>query len=228
MKSGSFGIRLYYTVAVPVLLTLICVRIVMSPLFLHVEYTRIGFPPDYYGFTTEERLLYGKKMIDYLVYNRDESFIADLAFDDGSPLFSRGEVRHMEDVKVVTRIAYFVLFSLSIITAIITYGLLRRPQWHNDLQDGVFQGALLTLIVILSIIALAVFAWNTFFDSFHALLFEAGTWRFAYSDTLIRLFPEQFWLDSALVVGGITAISALILIFLTRKSSRFNGFGSHQ
>jgi uncharacterized membrane protein len=31
------------------------------------------------------------------------------------------------------------------------------------------------------------------FVGFHQVFFDAGTWTFAYSDTLIRLFPERFW-----------------------------------
>ncbi len=228
MKYVSFWVRLYYTLVVPVLLTLLSVRVVMSPFFLQLEYTRFGFPPDYYGFTTEERLLYGGKMIDYLIFNREAAFIADLNFADGSPLFTDGEVRHMEDVKVVTRIAYFMLFFLGVSTGIITLYLLRQHNWRQWLRDGLFQGALLTLLIIGVVVALALFAWNIFFDSFHALLFEAGTWRFAYSDTLIRLFPEQFWLDSALVTGGLTAIGALVILLLTKRPGLFINLWGHR
>ena len=45
------------------------------------------------------------------------------------------------------------------------------------------------------------------------LLFKAGTWTFLYSDTLIRLFPERFWQDTFLVVGGLSAVLGLVFFF---------------
>ncbi len=33
---------------------------------------------------------------------------------------------------------------------------------------------------------------------FHGLFFNGNTWLFAYSDTLIRLFPIRFWEDTFL------------------------------
>jgi uncharacterized membrane protein len=42
---------------------------------------------------------------------------------------------------------------------------------------------------------------------FHELLFPPGTWTFAYTDSLIRLFPEQFWFD----IGVLISVSTLIL-----------------
>jgi integral membrane protein (TIGR01906 family) len=66
----------------------------------------------------------------------------------------------------------------------------------------------------------AVVAWDTFFTAFHQLFFAGGTWVFAYSDTLIRLFPEQFWFDAALTVGGLTLLGALALLLLSSVVDR--------
>jgi hypothetical protein len=38
---------------------------------------------------------------------------------------------------------------------------------------------------------------------------------FLYEDTLIRLFPEQFWFDAALFIGALTVIGAVVTLFLT-------------
>jgi integral membrane protein (TIGR01906 family) len=67
--------------------------------------------------------------------------------------------------------------------------------------------------IVVTIVLAAIVNWDFFFTTFHTMLFESGTWRFAYSDTLIRLFPEQFWFDAALLIGGLTTLIALLLLF---------------
>ena len=206
-------LRLYFTLAVPILLTLISVRIVMTPLYIELEYTRAGFPEDIYGFTTEQRLEYGQYTLDYLLNGEDISYLGELTFPNGDILYTSSELRHMEDVKVITRIAYFILFGLGISTITLVILSLRTRSYVAHLRMGLFNGGLLTLGIISSIIIVALVAWDTFFTTFHQIFFESGTWRFAYSDTLIRLFPEQFWFDAAIVIGGLTALGALIITF---------------
>ncbi|MEO0599678.1 MAG: DUF1461 domain-containing protein, partial [Chloroflexota bacterium] len=55
-------------------------------------------------------------------------------------------------------------------------------------------------------------AWDFFFTQFHNVFFEQGTWRFYYSDTLIRLYPERFWFEASLVVGVLTVVGALVIL----------------
>jgi len=199
----------------PVLLTLLSVRLVMTPLFLQLEYNRPGFPEDIYGFTREDRLEYGPYALNYLFNSAGIEYLGDLTFPDGRPMYNARELRHMEDVKDVTQVAFGLLFWGMIFTlmAVIYLGL--SPSRRVTLQQALMTGSILTLSLIGAIVLVAVVAWNTFFDAFHSVFFESGTWRFAYSDTLIRLFPEQFWFDAALIVGVITSASALLLLLLT-------------
>ena len=50
--------------------------------------------------------------------------------------------------------------------------------------------------------------------------FEDGTWQFYYTDTLIRLYPEQFWFDASLTVGIMTTLTALIVGVWSWRSLR--------
>lgn len=209
------SVRFYLILAVPVLLTLISVRVVMLPWFVQFEYNRAGFPDDRYGLTTEERLEYAPYALEYLVNGEDISYLGDLTFPNGAPLFNDRELHHMEDVKVVTRNAFFLLFFGVLFTMILIFGFARVPQTRRWVQEGLLQGSVLTLGIIATIIVMAVVMWDTFFTGFHQMFFESGTWRFAYSDTLIRLFPEQFWFDAALTVGALTTVGAVLLLFGT-------------
>jgi integral membrane protein (TIGR01906 family) len=206
----------FFTLALPLWLIVGSVRVVMNPFWLHFEYTRADFRADPYGMTMQDRLNYGHYGIDYLLNGEDIRFLANLRLPaslcvegfvtgDSCPLFNAAALRHMEDVKIVTQAAY----GTALVTLIIGLVLGFFVQRHIWLR-GLWQGSLLTLALIAGIVILAIGAWDVFFDLFHGLFFEAGTWQFYYSDTLIRLYPEQFWFDSALVVGGLTSVGALV------------------
>ena len=57
-------------------------------------------------------------------------------------------------------------------------------------------------------------------DGFHALFFEGDTWVFRTSDTLIRLFPEQFWFDAALTVAVLTVSGSLLAMLVAWRMER--------
>lgn len=210
----------FIILAVPVLLTLISVRVVMTPLFLEFEYNRPGFPLDLYGFTTEDRLAYAPYAVEYLLNGADISYLGDLTFPNGQPLYNARELKHMEDVKVVTRAAYQMLFVVGILTIIASGVLLMSSTTRKYLRQAVFGGSVLTLGLIATIIIAAVIAWDFFFTTFHQIFFESGTWRFAYSDTLIRLFPERFWFDASITIGVLTTVGALTILFITWRWKR--------
>lgn len=206
--------RLYLTLTMPLLLALIGIRLVMTPAFLQLEYNRVGFPADSYGFSTTDRLTYAPYALNYLLNGEDISYLAELQFAEGAPLFNVRELQHMRDVKAVTQAAFLgATFAgiVALMSALLLYRTDKRMLWLS-LRGG----GLLTLSLIVAIVVVIVVSWDTFFTTFHSLLFESGTWQFAYSDTLIRLFPEQFWFDAALTIGGLTVVSALCWIGLSQ------------
>lgn len=203
----------YLIVAFPVLLVLIAVRLVMTPLFLQFEYNRADFPADPYGFTREDRFTYAPYALDYLLNGAGIEYLGDLKFEDGGALYNADELRHMRDVKTVTQIAFGGALAGGILAIGAGVYLLRRNA--ERLRRALFFGALLTLAMVAAIIIVAVVNWEFFFVTFHQLFFQSGTWYFPTSDTLIRLFPEQFWFDAALVIGGITVLTALVVLGIT-------------
>lgn len=208
----------YLIVVFPTLLVLIAARIVMTPLFLQFEYNRADFPPDPYGFTREDRLTYAPLAVDYLLNGAGIEFLADLRFSDGTLLYAADELRHMRDVKALTQIA----FGGAVISGVAAAGAIvyLRRRGRGELSRALFFGAALTLGIVAAIVIVALVDWEFFFVSFHQLFFASGTWYFPTSDTLIRLFPEQFWFDAALTVGGITVVTALVVFIVTLRSLR--------
>lgn len=207
------------TLGVPLLLILGSVRLAMTPQFLSFEYHRPDMHEDPYGFTLEDRLRWGPLGIEYLVTGADISLLGDLRFENGNPLFSARELQHMVDVKTVTRSAFFVLAAALIIVPLCALYLWRTDR-RNQLMDALLRGAIFTLGGIVSVIFGAVVAWDMFFSLFHRLFFADGTWVFYTSDTLIRLYPEKFWFDTALIIGVAVIGGALAIVGLAWRSWR--------
>lgn len=208
--------RIFIILAYPFLLVMIFVRIVMSPLFLQFEYNRPGFPEDFYGFTVQDRMSYAPIAIEYLLNAEDISFLGDLRFPNGTEMYNVRELQHMRDVKLVTQYAFIAAVIVGILAVATAYVL-----WHSRphmLCAALLTGSRLTIGIIAAIVIISVISWDTFFTTFHTLFFAGGTWQFAYSDTLIRLFPEQFWFDAAIIIGGATLLVSLItLIIISRR-----------
>ena len=91
------------TLLTPIALLGLGLRLLLSPLFLQIEYNMPYFPADEYGFTKQDRLHWAPYAVEYLVNSADISYLGDLKFEDGSPLYNERELSHMQDVKRVTQ-----------------------------------------------------------------------------------------------------------------------------
>jgi len=213
VRSGLLAaVTLFVTLSVPVLLTLGSIRFLMTDLYLQLEYNKPDFPIDPYGLTLADRLHYAPYAVAYLTNDAGINFLGDLTFSNGMPFFNSRELQHMADVKQVARTAFSLgLADLAIIAALgIVLG--RSAAGRSALRIGLLSGAALTLGLLVALAVGVLIAWDTLFTEFHQLFFSAGTWQFLYSDSLIRLFPERFWQDAALTVGGMAGFGAALIL----------------
>lgn len=212
------------TVLVPLALIGLGLRLLLIPLFLKLEYDMPYFPPDDYGFTKADRLKWAPYALDYLVNSADISYLGDLKFEDGTPLFNERELSHMEDVKRVTKGALNVWYiALSLLTLLGLWSW--RGDWVQTYRLGLMRGgwlmvglaAVIGLIVVIGIAINPNIFWN-FFAGFHSLFFEGDSWLFLFSDTLIRLFPIRFWQD-AFLLAAVIALGGGIALGLGLRSA---------
>lgn len=196
---------------IPLFLIGLALRLMLGTWFLHLEYRMPYFPPDEYGFTTQDRLHWAPFALDYLTNNHDISYLAELKFSDGTPLYNERELSHMLDVQTVTQ---WGLRTWLVTVAILL--MLGLWAWRSDWMPGFLRGLrlggwlMLGLAVFLGVLAALDF-WR-FFTWFHSLFFKGDTWLFEWSDTLIRLFPLRFWEDvfiwvAVIVIGGAAALA---------------------
>ncbi|NJC21759.1 integral membrane protein (TIGR01906 family) [Arthrobacter pigmenti] len=197
----------------PVILLAAAVRAVATPLFLWVEYHRPGFPADSYGFSTEDRMTYGSYAMDYILNWAPPRYLGGLVGVNGDQLFLDSEVGHMADVKLVLSTGFVVATVLALFCIASCIFLARR--YPGGIRRSLFAGAAATLVLVVGFAIAAALAWEVFFTQVHALFFADGTWTFRLDDTLIRLFPAQFWIDSAATVGALVLIVAVATVILT-------------
>ncbi len=212
-------LRWLLVLALPVILIVGAVRALTWPWLPAWEYSRAGFPPDTYGMPAEERLWLARECVTFLNLPADLERLGRLRLEDGSAAFNSRELDHMADVKRV----YDQLTSgalLALVMMIAAGWSLRRRGEAAALWGALSDGGLLTLLALLGVGGLMLTSWDTFFVGLHGLFFTEGTWRFLYTDTLIRLFPVRFWQDAGILVAGTVAVMAFVLALIGRVAQR--------
>jgi len=184
-------------------------RFLTTDRFLVFEYGRTGFPPDPYGFTERQRFVLASTNIHYVLAHLPDDELAKQT-QDGVPVYSLREITHMADVRAVFVFVMRILQG-SMILFILTGLVLWWRGRTKELASAIRSGGILTTGLIGSIALVAFFAWQSWFENFHLLFFEPGSWLFYYSDTLIRLFPLQFWMDATFILSTISFIGGLLL-----------------
>ncbi|TQJ57863.1 integral membrane protein (TIGR01906 family) [Arthrobacter sp. SLBN-83] len=205
----------------PFILLILAVRAVTSPLFLWVEYNRPGFPGDGYGFNTDDRMTYGSYAVDYLSNWAGPRYLGDLVNRGGEKLFKDGEVSHMADVKVVILSTFGAGVALLLLALIAILYLRKRST--GGTRRGLFAGSIITLVLILGLGTLAALGWQQFFTEFHRIFFADGSWTFSLDDTLIRLFPSQFWMDAGIAIAAMVLLASIVTLVLTWPTRRRRG-----
>ena len=219
MKEQSFMRKIVQgVVALLVLLLLLLtgIRLLLTNSFVRLEYSMPNFPEDPYGMTKEERLTYAPIALEFLLNGAEESFLGDLTFEDGSPLFIERELSHMVDVQMLT--GYFLrawVVSILLMAAIGIWAW--RGDWLDEFKVMVSNGGLFTIVLLGTLILLLLLSFDMVFVGFHRIFFEGDSWLFLYSDTLIRLFPERFWQDAFILVGVFTLAGGLVLWRVFRR-----------
>ncbi len=219
------------TLLTPVVVVLLAVRVLLSPLFVEIEYRTPGFPADLYGFSRAERLQYAHVARQYVLSDPSVPSLADRRFPAGQQvpefscqfmqdcnlMYNEREVQHMLDVRNTISSAMLVLgISALALAGLGVWGW--RGDWMPEYRRGLRRGGWLAIIVIGAVVAFALFAFGVIFVFFHEVFFSAGTWTFYYSDTLIRLFPERFWRDAFLAIGLLTmGLSGAVIGFTGHK-----------
>jgi integral membrane protein (TIGR01906 family) len=153
-----------------------------------------------------------------------DSILSDLVFGPpdfdvdaaGVPVLEERERAHMRDVRAVF-VGFFVVAAIMALVAIVV-GVMRREGDRLATWRAIRAGAigLVATLVVAGIVA--VVAFDALFEIFHRLLFAGGSYTFdPRTDRLVQLFPFQFWQETAIAVGVVAIVAALIVAALARR-----------
>ena len=198
--------------AMPFFLVLTVTQVLISDWYPRYEYAKPGFPPDPYGFTQSERLDLSLVSIHFLRSPESpevaiEMLEAQRLPGSDQPLFDPYELSHMMDVKRLTDLLWKVHIVAGTVVVAGLILLLARRETRTTGYDVLISGGGFTAVLLLGLVLFVLLSWREFFITFHDAFFPPGTWTFDWSNSLIRLFPDQFWFDA----GTILTVGSLIL-----------------
>lgn len=219
MKFINKVIYFLLIITLPLLIVITSIRLVLTPLFLEVEYRLPGFPGDDFGFTFQERLDWAKVSSNYLVNNSGIEYLGNQILANGQPLYEERELSHMKDVKDLTRsvlLVWYLLIALFAGAILFFWNNSARQEFWKAISLGGWVTIGLVVLVILGVFL----NFDALFTGFHRIFFKGDTWLFLYSNTLIRLFPERLWQDVFLFIGGFSLFFSVLAKFFGRKFAR--------
>ena len=201
----------------PILLTLASLYVVMTPQFIAWEYAQPNFPPAQL-FTPEARFYNAAQTVAYTRGEISEQQLIDLR------VYNEREIKHLVDVYKVTRVV-FVVAPLALVLVAVSLALLLRGRGTRGAAGrGLFYGGILTFAFIGAVGLFSVFAFDSFFVTFHHIFFEGDTWLFSYTDSLIQFYPVEFWMAASYAIALIVLVGTIVVTavggWLMRRSAR--------
>jgi integral membrane protein (TIGR01906 family) len=182
-------------VTLPWFLALTSLLPLITPAFLRLQYARPDVPPSA-RFSPQERQAFAQAAAHYLVSTEGIDYLANLTGQNGSPLFNERELTHMVDVKVLLNKAIALDVVLVLILLACLGILLSQQETRDRIPRYLLAGSLVAPALALSAMIVVPLQFQFFFIEFHHVFFEGETWLFPRTDTLIQLFPEQFWFNA--------------------------------
>jgi integral membrane protein (TIGR01906 family) len=186
----------------------------LTPLYIHFEQSRTAVYSQT-GYTWSQ--------IDAVT----TSILGDLVFWTGDfgaeeskgqrfsgPALTDAERAHMRDVRNVFT-SLWLLVLASVVTLGVAFRRARTSERRAATWRGVRTGAAVLAILIAVAGAFAAFAFDAAFEFFHRLFFSAGSYTFDPAHSrLVQLFPERFWSETAIIVGMVIVVVAILVALL--------------
>ena len=126
----------------------------------------------------------------------------------------------MRDVRGV-----FIGFFAVVLIAVVVAAVINAPRDAASRRASwmAVRGGSIGLIAVLVVAgAIAVVAFDALFETFHQLFFPGGSYAFdPATERLVQLFPFQFWQETAIAVGVVSALLAAVVAGVaTRRLAR--------
>jgi integral membrane protein (TIGR01906 family) len=224
-RIATIALSVAVTLAVPAILAVNGIRLVTNDRYVEAVYNHGGVPDDRYGLAPEprERLaLLGLRSIQPSTAE-GVGLLREARLPNGEPAFNTRELSHMDDVRTAVSRAYRFQVGAAIAIGAVALLLGLFTSMRTLVPVAIARGAVLTAVLAAAVGVLAATSYSSFEEPFHWLFFEGETWRFEETDTLRRLYPDRFWLDTAVVIGVLTVLQAALVFVVARIWARRAG-----
>jgi integral membrane protein (TIGR01906 family) len=208
--------------AVVVVIIVNAFRLVATETFVRYEYRHGDFPADSGISLSDRRALALTGLTAIRPRSAGIRLLDEATLPDGSAAFNERELAHMTDVRALYGRALWLQLALAIALGATFLGLILTR--HREVfPRGLLFGALGTLVVALAAVPLLLLGFDRFFEDFHGVFFKGDSWRFARGDTLLRIYPERFWVDTSRTIAAAVVLQALLLAPLAWLWNRRTG-----
>lgn len=196
-------------IAVAVVFVVNGFRIVATEGHIRYEYHRGGLPSDTGLSVTERRSLALVGLASIRPRSDGIGLLERATLPDGTAAFGERELAHMADVRRLYGRA--LALQVALVVALVTAAIgLRRTSQRTLVPRGVIMGSVATLVVVALLVPVMLLGFDRFFEDFHGVFFEGDSWRFAPGDTLLRIYPEQFWERTSQVIALLIVAQAMV------------------
>jgi len=154
------------------------------------------------GLPQDEVLRIAQETRDYLV-NDEERLDVRVG---GTPFYSEREILHMIDVKRLMARTFDAGWAALgyIIAFIVVCAWRNRGRALSALARSTLMAGGFVALATLSLGIIGLTGFDAAFRSFHLLFFTNDLWQLTSRDGLIQLFPQRFFFDTTLLIGGVT------------------------
>jgi hypothetical protein len=186
-------------------------RVLATGTFVRVELGRDGFPPDAYGLTTDQRQTLALAASARSSPGSEGVVLLERArLPNGARAFGVRELAHMRDVRRLYGIALRAQLVALVLIGALGLGLARTRLRPSSARPP--RRCRRTLVIAVLAVPLILLGFDGFFVPLPRGLLLGDSWRFNNADTLIRIYPEQFWQDVSRLAAAIAVAQALVLV----------------
>ena len=166
------------------------------------------------GIARDELVRAGEELRDY--FNSDEKLVSIQVMQGNREisLFNEKETQHLRDVKSVFLFVDHVqeIALVYIMAYVVGVFVWARERPLQRLAVHALTGGLLTIGIIVSLGLVALSGFDQAFEQFHHIAFSNNLWLLdPATDHLIQMFPEGFWFNVTMFLGGLTLAEAALV-----------------
>lgn len=202
-----------FIVAIPLALITSTIRLAISEPAVYDYSVKRYDAHEATGVPEPELLRTNDEIHRYLTGDYRGPLSISVTYKDGTTgsLFNARETAHMADVRDLVRAMFTV--QIAAVAAILVLAVIMLAMWPpRALAAAVMYGSILTVAFLGLMGVLVASGFDAAWSQFHVIAFANDLWRLdPDTDHLIQMFPESFWQQATIAIGGMIILESVAL-----------------